>query len=202
MSATRLHRCAACGAPVEPERVRTVVTCGRHGEAGRERWNTPFKIRPAAPVETAELRRIVTAFFGHDDQIMFGRTFPIAEQTNLVADAGGAVAGLVSLRVDGTDGLLVALAVPPLYQGLGVGSALLSAAIQRLAADGARLVSVATTNDNAPALELYQRRGFVIEEVRPGELAAALEKRLGAVPRGLAGIPVRDEIRLRLDLVR
>ncbi len=187
-------RCSICGDAVTPTSARLAVSCGKHDAA--ERWNTAFKIRPATDEESDVLRRLVVGFWGHEDIRAFGRTFFIPSLTNLVADVGGGVAGLVSMTVEGEDGTIVALGVPPLYQGLGIGSALLGAAIQRLSADGARRVRVSTTNDNLPALALYQRRGFVVEEVLPGEIAGFLEDRLGGIPAGFAGIPVRDEIRL------
>ena len=115
----------------------------------------------------------------------------------LVADAGGAVAGILSLHVEEEIGTIVALAVPPLYQGLGVGRTLLKAGIEKLTRAGATTVRLSTTNDNLPALGFYQRHGFVVDEVLPGEVARFLEERAGDVPRGLGGIPVRDEIRLR-----
>jgi hypothetical protein len=75
---------------------------------------------------------------------------------------------------------------------------LLSAAVRRLRRAGAATVELTTTNDNLPALRMYQRRGFRIVEVRPGAVARFLEERTGAVPAGVAGIPVRDEIRLAM----
>ena len=61
---------------------------------------------------------------------------------------------------------------------------------------GAARIIVATTNDDLPALGLYQRLGFTITEVRVGKL---LEHH-GGVESGFAGIPVRDEIRMELRL--
>jgi ribosomal protein S18 acetylase RimI-like enzyme len=194
MEGDAAHRCSVCGEGVTPASSRLVLACAKHIPG--KRWNTAFKIRPAAEEESDEIRHLVVGFWGHEDLRAFGRDFPIHSQTNLVADIGGAIAGLVSVESGNEDGIIVALGVPPLYQSLGIGSALLSAAIQRLSADGARRIRVSTTNDNLPALALYQRRGFVVDEVLPGEIGRYLEDRLGAVPTGFAGIPVRDEIRL------
>jgi ribosomal protein S18 acetylase RimI-like enzyme len=53
-------------------------------------------------------------------------------------------------------------------------------------------ILVATSNDDLPALALYQRHGFRILEIIPGRIA---EDHGGEFP-GFAGIPVRDEVRL------
>jgi ribosomal protein S18 acetylase RimI-like enzyme len=63
-------------------------------------------------------------------------------------------------------------------------------------AEGAERLIVATTNDDLPALGLYQRLGFTITQVLVGKL---LEHH-GGVELGFAGIPVRDEIQLELRL--
>jgi len=197
VSENLLHRCALCGAVVAPESARLVSTCGGHLESDADRWNTPFRIRGARPEDDEVLRRIARGYWGREEVLAFGRVFSLPEERSLVADAGGAVAGFVSHRTEGSDGLLLALAVPPLYQGLGVGSSLLSAAIHALEKAGATTVRLTTTNDNLPALALFQRRGFEIEDVVPGVIARHLEERPGQVPVGFAGIPVRDEIRLQ-----
>ncbi len=200
MSETRLHRCALCGEIVAPESARLLPTCGGHVARDSERWNTPFRIRAERPEDTDVIRRIAQGYWGHDEVFAFGRLYPILEQQTLVADAGGAVAGFAACRTEDTTGYVLALAVPPLYQGLGVGSSLLSSAVHELAKAGAEVIRLSTTNDNLPALSLYQRRGFTVEEVLPGEIARFLEERLGRIPAGFAGIPVRDEIRLRRPL--
>ena len=51
----------------------------------------------------------------------------------------------------------------------------------------------AVSNDDMPALYFYQRHGFAIIDVATGLLA----DRLGYAGVGFAGIPIRDEIRLR-----
>ena len=58
-----------------------------------------------------------------------------------------------------------------------------------------RLVMV-TSNDDLPALYLYQRWGFMITEVKPGAILA----HHGREEPGFAHIPVRDEIRLERRL--
>jgi ribosomal protein S18 acetylase RimI-like enzyme len=50
--------------------------------------------------------------------------------------------------------------VGPSYQGLGVGTAMMEAAFQDLAAEGFEQVTLTVTDSNAGAVRLYQRLGF------------------------------------------
>ena len=59
-------------------------------------------------------------------------------------------------------------------------------------------VFLTTTNDNLPALGLYQSLGFRIVRVRPDAVTRAREVKPQIPVTGYRGIPMRDE----LDLVR
>jgi ribosomal protein S18 acetylase RimI-like enzyme len=60
---------------------------------------------------------------------------------------------------------IYSLSVAPEARGLGVGTRLLDAIDARLTALGIRDVSVAAMAENAAALRLYQRRGFIPREI-------------------------------------
>ena len=62
--------------------------------------------------------------------------------------------------------------------------------------DGAERLIIATTNDDLPALGLYQRIGFTITGIRVRRL---LEHH-GGVALGFDNIPVRDEIQMEMRL--
>ncbi len=83
----------------------------------------------------------------------------------------------------------------------GTGSALL-AEVRRLArAAGCHVLHVVTTNDNVDALRFYQRRGFVLAELRPGAVDLSRERLKPEIPAtGAYDIPLRDEIELEMEL--
>jgi ribosomal protein S18 acetylase RimI-like enzyme len=83
--------------------------------------------------------------------------------------------------------------------GGGVGGALVEAVADAARTAGCTRLRVTTTNDNFPALRLYQRHGFVLVELRAGavELSRA-RKEIDAT--GHAGIPIRDELELERAL--
>jgi len=142
------------------------------------------------------------------EQDIFGRTYDIFDCENYLAvprpDEPAAhdpnchgIAGNVALKVEDEGFLhIVVFHIWPVWHGRGVGRALLNKSIAEARLRGLDTIKLGTTNDNLPALYFYQRAGFVIDEVVLGEV----EHEYGFEMCGFAGIPVRDEIRLRLDL--
>ena len=65
---------------------------------------------------------------------------------------------------------------------------------------GTRYLRVATTNDNLPALQFYQKRGFSIHAVRVNGVEIARRMKPTIPAFGFEGIPIRDEIDLMLQL--
>ncbi len=131
-------------------------------------------------------------YWGETEMECFDRNYDVLTLPALLAWSDAAVAGALSFAVEQDRVNIVMLNVHPEYQGRRTARSLL-AAVEACAREErvSRLV-VATTNDDLPALYLYQRLGFVISEVKPG----AVLTHHGGEELGFASIPVRDEIRL------
>jgi ribosomal protein S18 acetylase RimI-like enzyme len=82
-----------------------------------------------------------------------------------VAEQDGRPVGFVAVRIDADvqTGEIYMLAVDPLVQRQGIGTALTSFAVQGLRDAGVRLVEVGTGGDpgHAPARRVYEKAGFV-----------------------------------------
>lgn len=184
------YRCPICGDDLPLNEARMTVTCAKHLARPDK---LEFTVRPAAEGDRRSIEEICDRAWGETDIDAFGRTFDVLAGINLIAEADGRLAGLLSMAVHGGDLALVLLSVYPEFQGRGVGSALLGAA--ELVAAERRLPALraAVSNDNIADLYFYQRHDFVIDEVAIGALADAA----GSATGGFSDIPVRDEIRLR-----
>jgi ribosomal protein S18 acetylase RimI-like enzyme len=55
---------------------------------------------------------------------------------------------------------------------------------------------VSTSNDDLPALALYQSLGFQIYEAKPNVIGEKHHK----IMKGIGGLPIRDELRLQKPL--
>ena len=83
----------------------------------------------------------------------------------------------------------------------GVGTALLTAAIETARSRGCRRLWLITTNDNVDALRFYQRRGLRLARIDTGAVDwSRLTLKPGIPEVGLHGIPIRDELELELIL--
>lgn len=189
------YRCAECGKELPLTDARLAVTCDAHkpGNAAAE-----ITVRAATGKDRRDIEDICDQALGETEVDVFGRTFDVLGQENLVAEAEGRFAGLISLAADGGDLAIVLLSVYPGFQGSGVGHALLDAAASSATERSLPALKAAISNDDVPSFSFYQRHGFVIDTVAKGLLA----DRYGSAEPGFSGIPVRDEIRLRRSVCR
>jgi len=184
------YRCGECGKDLPLTEARLTVTCDGH-QPGRS--DVAVEVRPATRADRHDIEDICDQALGETDVDVFGRSFDVLRQENLIAVSEGRFAGVISLAVDGGDLAVVLLSVFPGFQGHGVGGALLDAAVRVAADRGLPAVKAAISNDDVPSFSFYQRHGFVIDSVAKGLLA----DRYGSAEPGFSGIRVRDEIRLR-----
>jgi ribosomal protein S18 acetylase RimI-like enzyme len=127
-----------------------------------------------------------------------GRERRPGELPAVIADAGGERAGLATYAVEGDEAELVTLNAFTI--GAGIGGMLVEAVADAARAAGCTRLRVTTTNDNLPALRLYQRHGFALAALHAGavELARKRKPDIGSI--GHAGIPIRDELELERAL--
>lgn len=183
------YRCPECGKDLPLGEARMSVTCASHAQSEP----AEFKVRKATDADRNDIALLCERALGETDVDVFGRTFDVLSGVNLIAEANGALVGLLSVAIDRGELAVVLLSVYPDFQGKRVGATLLSAADRFAAKRGLGFMRVAVTNDDIPQLYFYQRHGFAIYEAAVGEIA----DRFGSATPGFSGIPVRDEIRLR-----
>ncbi|WP_457742372.1 ribosomal protein S18-alanine N-acetyltransferase [Thermococcus sp.] len=119
-------------------------------------------IRPARLFDINEIMRIERESFREAYPrgifLVFLENNP---DTFLVAEYNGKVVGYVMayLRPD-LEGHIMSIAVDSAYRGNGIGSALLTEAIERLIERGARYIGLEVRVSNEGAIRLYERFGF------------------------------------------
>jgi ribosomal protein S18 acetylase RimI-like enzyme len=120
------------------------------------------------------------------------------------ADHDGFIAGdwegLITYRIG--DGRCEVTLLEALREGEGIGSALLDATVAAARDAGCGDLWLVTTNDNRHALAWYERKGFVISEVRRGEVDRSRAALKPSIPTHNPdnGLPISDEIELSLAL--
>lgn len=183
------YRCPTCGKDLPLGEAKMTVTCDEHTDKPK----VDFDVRRAEPADRPAIEMICDRAMGETVVDLFGATFDVLDNVNLIATLDGELIGILSMAIKGGEGTIVFMSVYPDNQGTGVGAGLLDAA-DRFARDrGLPSLRVAITNDDIPQIYFYQRHGFALYEVAVGEAA----DRFGAATPGFASIPVRDELRLR-----
>lgn len=156
----------------------------------------PLPVRAAQPGDYPVIREMALMYWGETEVKCFDRHYDVLALPALLAFSDEQVAGVLSYALEEDRLNIVMLNVHPEYQGRRTARSLLAMAEAEARAHGLSRLVVATSNDDLPALYLYQRWGFVITEVKPGAILA----HHGREEPGFAHIPVRDEIRLERRL--
>lgn len=177
-----------------------------HQENLRKARTFADQIRPATDSDRPRIDAFIRQMWGSDRQVMNGDVlrpadFPalLAVETTAADEAGTEpITGLLVYRLVGPACQVLLLnSVAP---GRSVAHRLLDGVVDLARAAGCRRVTVVTTNDNLPALRLYQRYGFALAELRPGAVDAARALKPEIPTLGVDGIPLRDELELELSL--
>src|SRR5262249_36502166 len=128
-------------------------------------------LRPLNDTDRSWLTEFMTERWGVPVAAGGGRLHRLDALPGIVAMNGDRVAGVVTYLVEGDRCEIASIDAAP--EGEGTGTALLDAACEAASAAGCRRVELITTNDNLRALRFYQRRGFVLSELRPGAVDEA-----------------------------
>jgi ribosomal protein S18 acetylase RimI-like enzyme len=188
------YRCPVDGEDLPLTEARITVTCAKHSPAASD---TVFEVRSATDADRGGIEELCDRAWGETEVDAFGAVFDILRNDNILATVDGGLAGMVSLAVHGGELAIVLLSVYPEHQGAGIGKALLDVAAERAATRRLPFLKTVVSNDDISALYFFQRNGFVITDVALGALA---DRHGSAVP-GFAGMPMRDELRLRRPVV-
>jgi N-acetylglutamate synthase-like GNAT family acetyltransferase len=156
-------------------------------------------VRPLTEVDRSRAREWIVARWGSDVMAANGELFAPAEHDGFVA---GDWEGLVTYRIDGEACEVTLIEADP--RGRGTGTALLEEVCRVAREADCSSLWLVTTNDNVDGLAWYQRRGFSIVEVRAGAVDLSRRTLKPSIPTHNSenGLPITDEIELRLSLSR
>lgn len=135
-------------------------------------WTAPggLHIEPGKMGDAKELARI--------HALGFYRGWPVGEFESFLGDdntpvyvacdAKRRIAGFALVRVVEDEAELLTIAVDPKWRGKRIGQALLKAVFDDLLLSTARKMFLEVSEENAPAIKLYQREGFATISSRKG----------------------------------
>lgn len=127
-----------------------------------------------------------------------GVLYTVPELQGLIAWQADARLGLLTYAI--SDNQMEIVTLDSLHPGIGIGTRLISGAINLARQLDCWRVWLVTTNDNTPALRFYQKRGFYIVQIFTNALQESRKLKPEIPLTGLDGIPLRDEIELEFKL--
>jgi ribosomal protein S18 acetylase RimI-like enzyme len=188
-----IYKCSECGRPLCGEHAKFRILC----VSCTKKNTVNYTINKATlNEEKQKIREFVKRFWGEEEQLTFDRKFIVAELPAYPAKSGSDIIGFVSFTELLDAIVIVALGVLPQYQNAEVGKSLIEKVETEAKRLGKKKLLVSTSNDDLPALAFYQTLGFQIYEVKPNVIA----EKHGMVLKGIGGLPIRDELRLRKHL--
>ena len=129
-------------------------------------------IRRARLSDLDALVALEQASFDHDQvsRAQFRRHIASASAAVLVAEAAGQVLGaaLLFFRRGAKSARLYSIAIVHTARGRGLGAALLEAAEREACKRGCRAMRLEVRTDNAPAIALYEKHGYLRRRREPG----------------------------------
>ena len=159
-------------------------------------------VRRAAEADRGTVADILVRSWGSTTVVGHGTVHDASALPALLAEQDGRAVGLLTHTVtgQGADRALEVVTLDTMVRYGGVGTALLTAAVDVAREAGAHRLWLITTNDNLDALRFYQRRGLRIVGVSPGAVDAARALKPSIPLTGDHGIELHDELILELRL--
>lgn len=157
-----------------------------------------LEIEPISEQDLETVQEIVTRMWNDAMIVVHNDVYHIAHLEGIKAVIDKHIVGCLHYQVSSP--VCEILSLVSLQENQGIGSTLL-AAIEAIAkALNCQKLSLITTNDNLHALGFYQRRGFRLTKLYPGQLDLSRKIKPSIPIIGEHQIPLRDEIQLEKNL--
>ncbi len=157
-------------------------------------------IRPLAEQHAVVAERLVDEVLGSRLQVRLGEVVDVLALPGMGAWDDERLVGIATYSAEADSAEIAALGVLPAHRRCGIASGLLDATLAAFSSSGIARTWLVTTNDNLPALGLYQRHGFRLVALHPGAVDRARLVKPSIPALGHLGIPMRDELVLERRL--
>jgi ribosomal protein S18 acetylase RimI-like enzyme len=156
--------------------------------------NKSLRIEKLLETDQNTVVEIVSRLWGDATIVVHGDFFRAADLPGLKAVLEDQIVGILHYRIEGKECEILSLA--SLVEGQGIGSTLLDTIESIALTANCDKLSLTMTNDNLHALGFYQRRGFHLVALYPGQVSDARKFKPAIPLYGDSNIPIRDELKL------
>ena len=157
-----------------------------------------FQIKPISDSDREIISNLMKEFWGSEIVVAHGDVYTTRHLPGFKAIKEEKVVGFLHYQIRGKECEIITLASSD--EGIGIGSGLIAAIEETARVENCKKLTLITTNDNLHALGFYQRRGFHLTELCPGQIKESRKLKPSIPEIGLDNIPIRDEIHLEKKL--
>jgi len=143
-------------------------------------------------------RQVLEANWKSTRVVTRGRLYEVERLPGYVAMVNNYPKGLLTYNIVGGECEVITL--NSTWVNCGVGTSLLKAVFRTATFTGCSRLWLVTSNDNTPALNFYQKRGFRLVRVHLDSITHARTLKPEIPLRGVDDIPMRDELELEVLL--
>jgi len=158
-----------------------------------------IKIQRIQKEDQIIISELVREYWGGDPVIVHGQICYTNLLEGLIAHSEGEILGFLHYQIRGEECEILTLL--SMRENQGVGTALMNNVESIARENNYRKLILITTNDNLHALGFYQRRGYHLIALFPGQVNVSRELKPSIPEIGDNGIPLRDEIQLEKVLI-
>lgn len=136
--------------------------------------------------------------WGSTDIALDGKLYDLTLFDCLLCEDEEGLLGFLHFDARGDEWEILAMDSP--RPGVGAGTALIGGVVKMAREAGAKKLVVVTTNDNTAAMRFYQKRGFVLADVRFGAVARSRKIKPEIPALGEDGIPILHEMVFEMEI--
>ncbi len=155
-------------------------------------------VRGAAASDQDWIGNFFKTRWGSNRVVSRGVMHDVPRLPGFIACRSGVRVGLLTYQIVEKEFEIVTL--DSVKEKAGIGSALISKAVDLARKSSCKRAWLITTNDNTPALHFYQKRGFHLVTIHRNALERSRLLKPEIPQIGLFGIPLRDEIEFEIHL--
>ncbi len=148
--------------------------------------------------DLAKIAAIIREHWGGETIVAHGVLFHPGTLAGIKAVKENEIIGFLHYQIRGEECEILTLI--SLQEDQGIGSTLIAEVESIARVNHCQRLSLITTNDNLHALGFYQRRGFRLAALFPGQMDISRKLKPSIPLIGEHHIPLRDELRLEKDL--
>ena len=157
-----------------------------------------ISVHPLTDDDLPRLRQFWIEHWGSEEMVSRGRIYRPEQLEGFVVEDDNKWLGLLTFFIEANECEVTSF--DSLRENQGIGTMLLSKAVEEARERNCKRIFLITTNDNLHALGFYQRRGFELVAIHRGAVNESRKIKPSIPLIGYNDIPLRDEIELEMPL--